>query len=111
MIFANVEETARIELSQALKDTKDKKWYLRLKIIDLSSQGFSVPELSIMFDLHAGTIRRGEQILTSGGRVLGVTATGETIAEAIKSGYEGVGRIAFDGAYYRRDIGHRALRR
>ena len=39
MIYANVNENGRIELDRALKDAKDKKWYRRLKIIDLSSQG------------------------------------------------------------------------
>ena len=57
MIYANVDENDRIGLNQALKKAKEKKWYRRLKIIDLSSQGYSVPELSIMFDLHAITIR------------------------------------------------------
>ena len=57
MIYANVDENDRIEFNQALKDAKDKKWYRRLKVIDLSSLGYSVPELSNMFDLHAITIR------------------------------------------------------
>ena len=57
MIYANVDENSRIELDRALKDAKDKKWFRRLKVIDLSSLGYSVPELSNMFDLHAITIR------------------------------------------------------
>jgi transposase len=57
MIYANVDENGRIELDRALKDAKDKNWYRRLKVIDLSNLGYSVPELSNMFDLHARTIR------------------------------------------------------
>jgi phosphoribosylamine---glycine ligase len=60
---------------------------------------------------HAGTKRKDGAVVTSGGRVLGVTATGGTIAAAIDKAYQGVGRITFDGAYFRSDIGHRALHR
>jgi phosphoribosylamine--glycine ligase len=60
---------------------------------------------------HAGTQLKNKKIVTSGGRVLGVTATGGTAQEAIDRAYKAVGRITFDGAYYRRDIGHRALKR
>jgi len=58
---------------------------------------------------HAGT-RRDEagQIVSDGGRVLGVTATGETFGEARERCYEAVGRIQFEGAHFRTDIGHRA---
>jgi len=58
---------------------------------------------------HAGTTRRGLELVTSGGRVLGVTAWGATIAEAISRAYGAVEQIHWDGVYYRRDIGHRAL--
>ncbi|WP_199245175.1 phosphoribosylamine--glycine ligase [[Phormidium] sp. ETS-05] len=56
---------------------------------------------------HAGTQLQGENIVTSGGRVLGVTATGATFAEALRRAYAAVDCIHFDGAYYRRDIGYR----
>ncbi|HPG38332.1 MAG TPA: phosphoribosylamine--glycine ligase [bacterium] len=59
---------------------------------------------------HAGTRWEGENIVTSGGRVLGVTAVGNTIKEAINSVYKAVGKIAFDGAYYRKDIGAKAVK-
>lgn len=59
---------------------------------------------------HAGTRWEGENIVTAGGRVLGVTAVGDTIKDAINSVYKAVGKIAFDGAYYRKDIGARALK-
>jgi phosphoribosylamine--glycine ligase len=60
---------------------------------------------------HAGTRRDGDFIVTSGGRVLGVTASGPDIKDAIKNVYAAVGKIAFDGAHYRQDIGKKALDR
>ncbi|OVE78978.1 phosphoribosylamine--glycine ligase [bacterium I07] len=60
---------------------------------------------------HAGTKAKGKDIVTSGGRVLGVTSINDTIESAIKSVYQAVGSITFDGAYYRRDIGQKALNR
>ena len=58
---------------------------------------------------HAGTKLEDGQIVTSGGRVLGVTATAETLAEAVDKAYAAAGCIAFEGAHMRRDIGRRAL--
>ena len=58
---------------------------------------------------HAGTGRKDGQLVTNGGRVLGVTAIGDTIKSSIDRAYEAVGKIDFDKAYFRRDIGHRAL--
>jgi phosphoribosylamine--glycine ligase len=58
--------------------------------------------------LHAGTKREGEKILTSGGRVLGVTATGHSLDRALQSAYKAVERIHFEGMHYRRDIGRDA---
>ena len=58
--------------------------------------------------LHAGTKRDGEKIVTSGGRVLGVTAAGASLDEALASAYEAAGKIEFEGAHYRRDIGAHA---
>jgi phosphoribosylamine--glycine ligase len=61
---------------------------------------------------HAGTERAGDGSLRSkGGRVLAVTALGEGVRQAQARAYEACARIAFDGMQYRRDIGHRALRR
>ena len=54
---------------------------------------------------HAGTERRGDRILTSGGRVLGVTAIGDTLSAARKRAYEAAEKIEFDGSYFRHDIG------
>lgn len=58
---------------------------------------------------HAGTKRDGNKLVTSGGRVLGVTALGETIEDALAKSYAGVEKIKFDGAHYRKDIGQKAL--
>ncbi|MHB8170187.1 MAG: phosphoribosylamine--glycine ligase [Thermincolia bacterium] len=60
---------------------------------------------------HAGTKNQGEDIVTSGGRVLGVTALGETIKEAIDNAYRAVGKISFEDMHNRKDIGYRALNR
>lgn len=60
---------------------------------------------------HAGTGRVQEAILTTGGRVLGVTAAGMNIQDAITEAYEAVEKIAWPGMQYRRDIGQRALNR
>ena len=56
---------------------------------------------------HAGTKQHDGEVLTSGGRVLGVTATGENISTAISRAYEAVEKIQWDGIHYRKDIGHR----
>jgi phosphoribosylamine--glycine ligase len=58
---------------------------------------------------HAGTKIVDGQVVTSGGRVLGVTALGETIADAQKRAYEAVEKIHFEGAYYRHDIAGKAI--
>ena len=57
---------------------------------------------------HAGTKKDGNNILTSGGRVLGVTGLGNTIKEAIANTYQAVGIINFEGMHYRKDIGRKA---
>ena len=54
---------------------------------------------------HAGTKRAGDKLVTNGGRVLGVTATAETLDAALEKAYAAVEKIHFDGAHYRRDIG------
>ena len=58
----------------------------------------------------AGAAIKDGKLCTSGGRVLGVTAVRETLAEALKASYASVERITFTDAYYRHDIGARALR-
>ncbi|MCF7956150.1 MAG: phosphoribosylamine--glycine ligase [Phycisphaerae bacterium] len=59
---------------------------------------------------HAGTARDGDDIVTAGGRVLGVTALGDTVAEAKELAYKAVDMISFDGAYCRRDIADKAIK-
>ena len=58
---------------------------------------------------HAGTKRQADALVTNGGRVLGVTATGADIRQAIATTYQAVGRISWPDMHYRRDIGQRAL--
>jgi phosphoribosylamine--glycine ligase len=58
---------------------------------------------------HAGTRLEGERVLTSGGRVLGVTGRGPTVEEAAARAYAAAGEIRWEGMRMRRDIGHRAL--
>lgn len=60
---------------------------------------------------HAGTAARDGKIVTSGGRVLGVTALGDTVQEAIDRAYRGVEAISWQGVHYRKDIGRKALGR
>jgi phosphoribosylamine--glycine ligase len=59
---------------------------------------------------HAGTKKSGDKILTSGGRVLGVTGLGDTIEDALQKTYKAVSKINFEGMHFRRDIGSKALK-
>ncbi len=59
----------------------------------------------------SGVERRGNTLLTSGGRVLGVTALGEDIRRAVEKAYDAVGKISFDAVHFRKDIGEKALKR
>jgi phosphoribosylamine--glycine ligase len=60
---------------------------------------------------HAGTRLEGKRVLTNGGRVLGVTALGDSLKMAARRAYEATDGIRFDGMQYRKDIGHRALKK
>lgn len=60
---------------------------------------------------HAGTKLSGQEIITDGGRVLGVTALGKDIKETIDKAYQAIEKIDFEGIYYRKDIGYQALER
>jgi phosphoribosylamine---glycine ligase len=64
-------------------------------------------ELPGVMVFHAGTKKHDGEVLTSGGRVLAVTATGDNLATAISRAYEAVEKIQWDGIHYRKDIGHR----
>jgi phosphoribosylamine--glycine ligase len=60
---------------------------------------------------HAGTAEQDGHIVTSGGRVLGVTALGSSVADAIERAYQGVSRISWRGMQFRKDIGQKAIGR
>jgi phosphoribosylamine--glycine ligase len=62
------------------------------------------------FVFHAGTAKDNGRWVTSGGRVLGVTARGDTIESAVKEAYDAVGKISWNGMHYRKDIARRALK-
>lgn len=72
--------------------------------------GLNAGQLDGVTVYHAGTKLDGERLVTSGGRVLGVTALGDSIQQALDKSYEGVSKIHFDGAHFRKDIGQRALK-
>jgi phosphoribosylamine--glycine ligase len=69
----------------------------------LSITGLETVKQSTVF--HAGTALKGEIILTTGGRVLNVTSTGQTIEEALRKSYESAAHIKFEGKTFRQDIG------
>lgn len=60
---------------------------------------------------HAGTAAKDGKVVSSGGRVLGVTALGKTIADAQKKAYQAVEKISFEKAYYRKDIADKAIKK
>jgi phosphoribosylamine---glycine ligase len=68
------------------------------------TSNIDVPEAAVF---HAGTKIKQEKLVTDGGRVLGVTATGINFDQAFEQAYQVVDRIEFEGKYYRRDIGYR----
>jgi phosphoribosylamine--glycine ligase len=78
-----------------------------------SRKGDAISGLDVARDdckvFHAATAQDGQRIVTAGGRVLCVTALGETLRQAQRTAYAAVSGIHFDGMQYRRDIGHRAL--
>jgi phosphoribosylamine--glycine ligase len=73
-------------------------------------QGLPADSADVMV-FHAATQTQGKEVLTHGGRVLCVTALGDTVRQAQAHAYEVVDDIHFEGMQYRRDIGHRAIRR
>jgi phosphoribosylamine---glycine ligase len=70
-----------------------------------------VAEMPDVKVFHAGTRLDGDRVLTDGGRVLSVTALGDTLEEAQKRAYEGMSKITFRGAFCRHDIGSKALKK
>jgi phosphoribosylamine---glycine ligase len=69
----------------------------------------SAPEVSGVVVFHAGTTRRNGRLMTSGGRVLGVTARAPDLRQALDRAYQTVHRITWDGVHYRTDIGRKAM--
>jgi len=69
------------------------------------------PDAADCVTFHAGTALDGGRLVVTGGRVLCVTALGDTVRAAQKRAYEAADQVAFDGAQMRRDIGHRALKK
>lgn len=78
------------------------------KVITGLEKAESIDDVSVF---HAGTKQQGEDIITAGGRVLGVTALANDLASAIEKAYQGVSAIHFENAHCRKDIGHRSLSR
>jgi phosphoribosylamine--glycine ligase len=66
-------------------------------------------EATVVF--HAGTAKKNGEVVTAGGRVLGVTGRGKTLEEAQARAYQTVNTISFEGCHFRKDIAHRALNR
>jgi len=76
----------------------------------LPIKGIPEAEATGALVFHAGTKFAHPQVLTDGGRVLGVTAIGDGVKEALANAYTAIDCIEFEAMYYRRDIGHRVLR-
>ncbi|HEY7211709.1 MAG TPA: phosphoribosylamine--glycine ligase [Bryobacteraceae bacterium] len=74
-------------------------------------QGIEEAELTGATVFHAGTKQIGERLVTNGGRVLGITSSGENLKDAIEAAYQAVRKIHFDGMQYRTDIGRKGLKR
>ncbi len=72
------------------------------------SEAAQVPGIVVF---HAGTALVDRDIVTNGGRVLAVTATADTLQDALHRAYDAIAKIHFEGMYYRHDIGHRALKK
>lgn len=121
-------ETDLVEIIDAILENRlnsiDIKWKKQSSVcVVLASGGYpgpyekgkiikgldAVPRDVMVF--HAGTAEKDGQIVTAGGRVLGVTAAGKDILAAIKSAYSAVEKIGFEGMQYRKDIGYRAVER
>jgi phosphoribosylamine--glycine ligase len=82
--------------------------YARGRVISGLEEAVRLPDVKVF---HAGTKLENNFVVTDGGRVLGVTALGETLVDAKRRAYEAVENIHFQGAFYRRDIADKALAR
>ena len=86
---------------------------LTISLTDAISRGTGLDDAAQLDDVvvfHAGTAEKDGDIVTAGGRVLGVTALGQNVADAKQRAYQAVDKIKFDGAYCRRDIADKAIK-
>ena len=83
------------------------KYATGLDIHGLDAMDLAYPDVKIF---HSGTAIRNGKIVTNGGRVLCVTALGRDVKQAQKTAYDAVKKVAWDGVYYRRDIGDKAVK-
>ncbi|MGL1934694.1 MAG: phosphoribosylamine--glycine ligase [Fibrobacterales bacterium] len=74
-------------------------------------QGLDLVRDETMYCIHAGTKQVGDDIVSAGGRVLGMMGKGDTLKEAIDRAYEGASKVSFDDVFYRKDIGQKGLKR
>jgi phosphoribosylamine--glycine ligase len=81
--------------------------YSKKKVISGLAEAAKLPDVKVF---HAGTALEREHVVTDGGRVLGVTALGDDLADAKRRAYEAVEKIHFTGAHYRKDIADKALK-
>ena len=82
--------------------------YEKGRVIEGLGDAENIPGVKVF---HSGTRLTDGRMITSGGRVLGVTALGENLPQTIDKAYAAVSRISFEGAHFRKDIGHKALKR
>ena len=119
---ANERSRQRILSGQLHLDSLEIEWDIRTALaVVLASAGY--PESPRLNDeihiedriipdsyiFHAGTVYKDNKLLTSGGRVLAVTALGNSVKEAQFKAYEAINTVKFNGVQYRKDIGYRAL--
>jgi len=74
-----------------------------------SIKGLDVARTKDVMIFHSGTSKKNNNIVTNGGRVLSITAIGNSLSEAVRRAYEVADTIEFEGAHYRKDIGYQAL--
>jgi len=82
--------------------------YAKGKVITGLDEASNLKDVMVF---HAGTAEKDGDIVTNGGRVLGVTALGDTVADAKEKAYQAVDLISFEGAYFRKDIADKAINR
>jgi phosphoribosylamine--glycine ligase len=123
-------DTDLVDIAYAMLDGKlaemDIKWKPKSSVcVVLASKGYpgkyekgkvitgigDLKDEEDVFVFHAGTSFDNGSIVSSGGRVLGVTALGDDIGEAKERAYKAIGKIHFDGMHYRKDIADRAMKR